>query len=311
MPGFQFLKNLTGIGSQGQAGAITRYRGDNQTHLDLVAVLASRDLVHLTPANAAIALSAGHWRLTVIIQLFHDATTLAIAGHGGHVSLLLWELTSMQALSFHMAQGRGEDGHPVMGGALYPFEPRMLYQILKGNCVNYDAAVAMGALAHLSPTGTGQDVWFYTRSITNVNGEAMRVRMLHHLTNRLNYRFDLALGLVRSNYYTCLTLADDILNAAGLSYRLSSSGTPYNYSYGFRLWDCSLAAEQLMLHLLPSEAAGPYPATRTRKFIGLGQYGLIWSDVVNHPQDITATWDFTAGAAKFTHNPAVRMHYQY
>ncbi|WP_147444861.1 hypothetical protein [Corallococcus sp. CA053C] len=79
----------------------------------------------------------------MIIQLYHNTNTLAIAGQGGHVSLFLWNLATAQSLSFHMAMGRGANGHPVLGGALYPFEPRLIYQLTKRNCTDYHAVYPM------------------------------------------------------------------------------------------------------------------------------------------------------------------------
>ncbi len=303
-----FLKNWTGVGTQGVADTFARYRGNAQTHTDLSTLLANQNLAHLRPATAAAALTAGNWKLTVVIQLFHDATQLAIAGRGGHVSMAIWNLATAQSLSFHMVRGSTP---PVFGGSLYPFETLLVYHILKRRYPNPAPVIALGPRAHMSSTNTGQDVWFYTCAVTNAQAELMRARMAHHLGQAHTYRYNAVTGLAKNGYWTCLTIVDDILKAARLSTRWGSIATPWAYSYTFANWDCSLAAGQLMPHLLPFEQTGTHPNRGVRRFVGWNPYALHWNDITTSPNSITETWDFDQRRAYFTHNPPIQMAYDY
>jgi hypothetical protein len=305
---FQGVRHLTGFGVQGPSNSFRHYRGSAQTHTDLATFLARQDLVHLEPAAAgtAVALGVGHWNLTVIIQTFHNASDWAVAGQGGHVSMFLWNLATGQSLSFHMSMAQGQNGHPELGGALYPYPVLHIFHVLSGR------QTPAGALMHMAPTTSGQDVWFYTYpgAIPNADALTMRQRMVHHLNQVASYRNNPVWGIRQLNYFTCLTVVDDILHHAGYSRRISGAGTPWSYSYSFVRWNCSLAAGSRMVHLLPFQQTGVGPARGIRRYVGVGAQVLHWNDVAAHPGQLTEVWDLGAGVGHRV-NPPQNLRYTY
>lgn len=250
----QGLKNYTGYGSQAAPVArptdyrgLLYYRGSLDIHRELGRVLnwersngPTRCVYNNAGRNSFIPDTGvgSAFRVTVIIQLYHGTTNSVLRGANGHVSMLVWSVNRARNLytvnSFHVAFVK--PNQVTLNTCLFP--RRLLNPAHAGQ-------------TDFTEASREQDVWFYTLEITAAQAQNMIQRMQHHYDNVAHYRNDAFRGTRRNNYYTCLTMVDDVLKAARLSSAGPTSwGSPYNYSYGFVRWNCSYVPNQKMVHFV-------------------------------------------------------------